>query len=179
MGIPSKSRRGSPREAPRSALASVSLHPPRKGRGGIKRLRRRRSHRKVEQLFNQRSLGHRSLYISVVNLAEALQHAERYSSETGVDVVALLGAFKIGIHSPDVEIARRASLLAALPDASLADRFAAATANALRARLYTTDSVLPLLEHHAQRGLPEHILQRAEVQVPGLVEPSVPIEDTK
>ncbi len=104
--------------------------------------RRHRSHARIAQLFNQSAVGHRRLCISVVNLAEVLQHAGRYSSETGVDPVAVLRSFKIEIHSPDVEIARRTSALAALPDASLADRFAAATAQELRARLFTTDTVL-------------------------------------
>jgi predicted nucleic acid-binding protein len=45
-------------------------------------------------------------------------------------------------HAPDVEVARRVAALVAWPEVSLADRFAAATAECLRARLYTTDNVL-------------------------------------
>jgi predicted nucleic acid-binding protein len=80
--------------------------------------------------------------MSTVNLAEVLQHGRAYSRDTGVDLVALLESFAVSAHAPDVEVARRVAALAAWPEVSLADRFAAATAEHLRARLYTTDSVL-------------------------------------
>jgi predicted nucleic acid-binding protein len=80
--------------------------------------------------------------VSVVNLAEVLQHSRDYVKATGVDPVSLLEGFRIAIHVPDVALARRVAELASLEDTSLADRFAAATAEALGARLYTTDSML-------------------------------------
>ena len=61
---------------------------------------------------------------------------------TGVDLVALLESFAVSVHAPNVEVARRVVSLAAWPEVSLAHRFAAATAQHLRARLYTTDGVL-------------------------------------
>lgn len=103
--------------------------------------RRRRSHPAAMALFASGSRGAARLHISVVNLAEALWHARTYSEATGVDVIALLGAFGVIIAAPDVDIARRVSNLGALGDASLADRFALATAQALGARLHTTDRV--------------------------------------
>ena len=80
--------------------------------------------------------------MSIVNLAEALQHSRSYSEATGVDLVAVLGGFGVTIALPDVDIARRVADLSVLGDASLADRFALATAQALGARLHTTDRVL-------------------------------------
>lgn len=83
-----------------------------------------------------------SLHLSVVNLAEVLQHARAYVRATGVDPVALLNAFKVAIHSPDAEVAQLVADLSATTELSLADRFAAGTASALGARLHTTDTVL-------------------------------------
>jgi predicted nucleic acid-binding protein len=80
--------------------------------------------------------------MSTVNLAEVLQHGRAYSRDTGVDLVALLESFAVAAHALDLEVARRVAALAGWPEASLADRFAAATAEQRRARLYTTDSVL-------------------------------------
>ena len=60
----------------------------------------------------------------------------------GVDLVTLLESFAVSVHAPDVEVARRVAALAAWPEVSMADRFAAATAEWLRARLYTTDGFL-------------------------------------
>jgi predicted nucleic acid-binding protein len=77
-----------------------------------------------------------------VNLSELLQHGRVYSRDTGVDLVALLSSFSVSVHAPDAEVARRVAALAAWGGVSLADRFAAATADHLRARLYTTDGVL-------------------------------------
>ena len=104
--------------------------------------RRHASHAKVCRLFEGSANARLTLHMSTVNLAEVIQHAQRYSQATGLDPVALLHAFSVGLHRPDLEVARRAAVLAAWPDASLADRFAAATAAAVRGRLYTTDRAL-------------------------------------
>ena len=76
--------------------------------------------------------------IFVVNLAEVLLHTADLSRATGVDAVALLRASAVRIHSPDEAIARRVARLRS----SLADTFAAATAQELGARLHTTDREL-------------------------------------
>jgi predicted nucleic acid-binding protein len=104
--------------------------------------RRRRSHAATVTLFASSARGAVSLHVSVVNLAEALQHARAYSEATGVDLIALLAGFDVTFAAPDVSVARRAALLSALGDASLADRFALATAQDRNARLHTTDRVL-------------------------------------
>lgn len=104
--------------------------------------RRRRSHAAAVALFASGVRGATRLHISIVNLAEALQHSRSYSEATGVDVIAVLGGFDVNITAPDVNTARRIAALSALGDASLADRFALATAEALGARLHTTDRVL-------------------------------------
>ena len=104
--------------------------------------RRRRSHSAAVTLFASSARGAIRLHVSIVNLAEALQHSRAYSEATGVDVVAVLGGFDVIITAPDVDVARQVADLSALVDASLADRFALATAQALDARLHTTDRVL-------------------------------------
>ncbi len=104
--------------------------------------RRRRSHREVLTLFERSARGAADLHISVVNLAEVLQHSRDYTVATGVDPVSVLPASGVVIDRPDVEVARSVALLGSLGDASLADRFALATAQVLRARLHTTDRVL-------------------------------------
>ena len=76
--------------------------------------------------------------ISVVNLAEVLIHTADLSRGTGVDVIALLTASRVRIHQPDEAVARRVARLRT----SLADGFAAATAQELGARLHTTDAEL-------------------------------------
>ena len=88
--------------------------------------------------------------MSIVNLAEALQHARPYTEATGVDLVAVLTGYDVMITAPDVEVARGVARLSALADASLADRFALATAQALGARLHTTDRVLAALARRCQ-----------------------------
>jgi len=93
-------------------------------------------------LFERSARRRVSLHISAVNLAEAIEHARDYTRETGTDVVSLLESFGIAIHSPGVEAARKAAALAFLRSLSMADRFAAGTAELLGARLYTTDSAL-------------------------------------
>lgn len=104
--------------------------------------RRHRSHTAVIELFARAADSRLALHLSVVNLAEVLQHSANYGRATGLDVVAMLCAFSISIHRPDTDVARRAAALASWPDASLADCFAAATAATLGARLYTTDGTL-------------------------------------
>lgn len=102
----------------------------------------RRGHRRAIALLDPGASRRAVLYISAVNLAEALQHSRAYSRDTGVDIVALLESFAVSVHAPDFEVARRVAALATWPGVSLADRFAAATAERFRARLYTTDGVL-------------------------------------
>ena len=104
--------------------------------------RRRRSHVATVALFESSARGAMRLHISVVNLAEALQHSRAYAEATGVDLIAVLAGFDVMLAAPDVNVARRVALLSALGDASLADRFALATAQDLNARLHTTDRVL-------------------------------------
>jgi|GEM_PF-944500 len=104
--------------------------------------RRHRSHQRVVDLFTRCANSDVSLLISAVNLAEVLEHARRYAENTGLDPVALLSSVRISVHSPDVDTARRVAELAGLPDASLADRFALATAELTGSRLYTTDHPL-------------------------------------
>ena len=104
--------------------------------------RRRRGHATVVDLMDRCRRDVVSLHVSVVNLAEALQHAADYSAATGLDIVTLLAGYHVQLHRPDVQIARRAARLATLHDSSLADRFALATAEALAARLFTTDAVV-------------------------------------
>lgn len=104
--------------------------------------RRRRSHAAAVALFASGGRGATRLHMSLVNLAEALQHSRSYREATGVDLVAVLGGFDVTIAVPDVDTARRVADLSVLGDASLADRFALATAQALGARLHTTDRVL-------------------------------------
>lgn len=104
--------------------------------------RRRRSHPAAVTLFASSIRGTTRLHVSIVNLAEALQHSRAYSQATGVDVIAVLASFEVVITTPDVDVARRVAELSSLGDASLADRFALATAQMLSARLHTTDRVL-------------------------------------
>jgi len=99
---------------------------------------RHRSGAKLDRLFRACRTGRIELVISVVNLAEVLMHTADLSRETGVDVIALLTASRVHIHQPDEAIARRVARLGT----SLADGFAAATAQELGARLHTTDAEL-------------------------------------
>jgi predicted nucleic acid-binding protein len=99
---------------------------------------RHRSLARLERLLRAGRNGTTDLVISVVNLAEVLVHTADLSRATGVDAVALLTASRVRVHQPDEAIARR---VARLPT-SLADGFAAATAQELRARLHTTDAEL-------------------------------------
>lgn len=104
--------------------------------------RRDSAHAAAAALFERSAAGRVALYVSVVNLAEVFQHAQAYVRATGLDPVALLGAFNVVIHSPGVDVARQVARLGTLGALSLADRFAAATALVLDARLHTTDTVL-------------------------------------
>jgi predicted nucleic acid-binding protein len=102
----------------------------------------RRGHRRSKTLLDPGASRRTPLWISAVNLSEVLQHCRAYSRDTGVDLAALLSSFAVSVHAPDADVARRVAALAAWGTVSLTDRFAAATAEQLRARLYTTDSVL-------------------------------------
>ncbi|HJW70561.1 MAG TPA: PIN domain-containing protein [Candidatus Binatia bacterium] len=99
---------------------------------------RHRSLAKLDRLLRAGRSGRIELVISVVNLAEVLLHTADLARATGVDTVALLTASRVRMHQPDEAIARR---VAKLPT-SLADGFAAATAQELGARLHTTDAEL-------------------------------------
>jgi predicted nucleic acid-binding protein len=99
---------------------------------------RPRSRAKLDRLFRACREGRTELVISVVNLAEVLIHTADLSGETGVDVIALLTASCVRTHQPDEAVARRVARLGT----SLADGFAAATAQELGARLHTTDAEL-------------------------------------
>ena len=102
----------------------------------------RRGHRRVCALLDPGAARRATLHISAVNLAEVLQHGRSFSRDTGVDLVALLRSFAVSVHAPEEEVARLVAEFSTWHEVSLADRFAAATADHLRARLYTTDSVL-------------------------------------
>lgn len=104
--------------------------------------RRRRGHATVVDLLERCRRNELALHMSVVNLAESLEHGREYAAATGLDVVTLLAAYHVQVHRPDVDVARRVARLATLEDASLGDRFALATADILRARLFTTDTTL-------------------------------------
>jgi predicted nucleic acid-binding protein len=104
--------------------------------------RRRRSHPRSVELFAASARGAIALHLSILNLAEVLQHTRAYTEATGVDVTAVLAEFDVTFSHPDVDVARRVAALSALPDTSLADRLALATAQMLRARLHTTDRTL-------------------------------------
>ena len=100
--------------------------------------RRHRSFLRIERLFAACRGGEIRLVMSVVNLAEVLTHTAELSRTTGVDPVALLSACGVQFHSPDEAVARRVARLRT----SLADGFAAATAQELGTRLHTTDREL-------------------------------------
>ncbi len=100
--------------------------------------RRHRSFEKINRLINACREGKLPLFISAVNLAEVLIHTQDLSRATGMDVVSLLKAAGVRIHLPDEAVARRAAKL----KTSIADGFAAATAQELKARLHTTDAEL-------------------------------------
>jgi hypothetical protein len=85
-----------------------------------------------------------------VNLAEALAHGRVFSEATGVDIVAMLTAFGVTVVSADADMAVRVASLGRLDDASLADRFALATAQMLDARLHTTDRALAGIAHRVR-----------------------------
>lgn len=70
--------------------------------------------------------------MSIVGLAEVLRHTAELSRTTGVDPAALLAACGVRFRSPDEAVARRAARLGT----SLADGFAAVTAQGLGARLH-------------------------------------------
>jgi len=99
---------------------------------------RHRSLARIDRLLRAGRTGQTELVISVVNLAEVLLHTGELSRATGVDAVALLTANRVRMHQPDEAVARRVARLRT----SLADGFAAATAQELGARLHTTDSDL-------------------------------------
>jgi len=103
---------------------------------------RQAGHRAARALFAGARRGEFDLHVSVVNLAEAFQHALPITRASGLDLASLLEANRIAVHRPDAVVARMVATLSSLPRASLADRFAAATALALGARLHTTDRAL-------------------------------------
>jgi predicted nucleic acid-binding protein len=97
-----------------------------------------RSQQALDRLYTACRNGRLSLVMSTVNLAEVLIHTAKYARAAGVDPVTFLTASGLRIHPPDEAIARRVAQL----DTSLADGFAAATAQELGARFHTTDREL-------------------------------------
>ena len=97
-----------------------------------------RSRQALDRLYTACRNGRVSLVMSTVNLAEVLIHTAKYARASGVDPVTFLTASGLRIHPPDEAIARRVARL----ETSLADGFAAATAQELGARFHTTDSEL-------------------------------------
>ena len=97
-----------------------------------------RSRKELEGLYTACRDGSISLVMSAVNLAEVLIHTDKYAQASGVDPVAFLKASGLRIHPPDEAVARRVAKL----KTSLADGFAAATAQELGARFHTTDGEL-------------------------------------
>jgi predicted nucleic acid-binding protein len=103
---------------------------------------RQPGHRAARALLVRGRQGALEIHLSVVNLAEVFQHALPITRASGLDLISLLKAYKVTVHRPDTLVARTVATLSSLPRASLADRFAAATALTLRARLHTTDRAL-------------------------------------
>ncbi len=101
-------------------------------------LRGHRSLSKLERLFASCRSRKQRLVISVVNLVEVIKHTSEAARAVGHDPLVLLRAQGVEVHLPDEVIARRVAKLAT----SLADGFAAATAQELGARLHTTDAEL-------------------------------------
>jgi predicted nucleic acid-binding protein len=99
---------------------------------------RREVEKRSDRLYTACRDGSLSLVMSTVNLAEVLIHTAKYAHAAGVDPVAFLTASGLRFHPPDEAIARRVAKL----ETSLADGFAAATAQELGARFHTTDSEL-------------------------------------
>lgn len=97
-----------------------------------------RSARRLDRLFGTCRDGKTNLVISVVNLAEVLIHTAEFSPSSGVDPVTLFQAWRVRMHLPDEAVAQRVAKLRT----SLADAFAAATAQELGGRLHTTDAEL-------------------------------------
>ena len=99
---------------------------------------RARSKAKIASLFAAGRARRLDLVMSTVNLAETLKHTADLSQETGVDPVVLLAGQGVRFHEPGEAVARRVAKLRT----SIADGFATATAQELRARLHTTDAEL-------------------------------------
>jgi len=97
-----------------------------------------RSFARLDRLLRACRDGKIELAVSIVNVAEILIHTTDVVRATGVDALSLLKAYNVRIHQPDEVVARRVAKL----KTSIADGFAAATAQELRARLHTTDHEL-------------------------------------
>jgi hypothetical protein len=95
---------------------------------------RRRSLVGIERLMDAGRLGRITLVLSVVNLAEVLRHTKEMVQATGADPWQMLQGYGVHLHRPDEVVARAVALL----PCSLADGFAAATAQVLGGRLHTT-----------------------------------------
>jgi predicted nucleic acid-binding protein len=114
----------------------------------------RRGAREVDRLFRIAERVPGSLLLSTVNLAEVLEHSADYMKDTGIDIAALLESMGVRFLSPDASVARRAARLSRLRGLSLADRFAVATAELLRARLHTSDRELAAAVRQARLHVP-------------------------
>jgi predicted nucleic acid-binding protein len=97
-----------------------------------------RSYARFDRLLRACRDGKLDLAVSIVNVVEILMHTSEVTRATGIDALALLKAYNVRIHQPDEAVARRVAKLRT----SIADGFAAATAQELRARLHTTDHEL-------------------------------------
>ena len=99
-------------------------------------------HADVRALLRRSTDGTLMLAMSTVNLAEVLMLSRSVTRESGVDVLEVLSAANVQLDAPGTGIARKVAALHDPGRLSLADRFALATAQELRARLYTTDDAL-------------------------------------
>jgi predicted nucleic acid-binding protein len=81
--------------------------------------------------------GGTSLFLSVINYAEALVRPAE-AEETLAQAVAAIAALRIDVHQPDAAIGREAASLRAF-NISLADGFALATARRLGASVASYD----------------------------------------
>jgi predicted nucleic acid-binding protein len=115
-----------------------------------------RGHKKqrdLDRLYEASREGRLLLWISAVNLAEVVIHMREVSKAAGIDTVTFLKTVGVRVHEPNEAIARRVARLHETCATSLADGFAAATAQELGARLHTTDADLVRRLRHSKLAL--------------------------
>lgn len=100
------------------------------------------AHAAARKLFERIAGGGVAAWISTVNLAEVFEHSREFRERSGLNLHDFLKTLRVAVHAPGAEVAERAASLAGVHRLSLADRFAAATAATLKARLYTIDAAL-------------------------------------